>query len=161
MTDTTRKQTPIAKVYEALSAIADNRITMRDTDALITSSNYSKCYTVRISDDLYSSNDNATYWQHYAGYPIVAVLIKQGKLVLPNHSKELLAAFKDINWKKLNLAHKNNYDQAVSDFLNRSAQPDQIKQLVQVIFDQLNQLPFSVKGNRAKLIKLVKEDSSK
>ncbi len=159
MVDSIRKKTPIAKIYEALSAIADNRITMEKSDALVTSSNYTKRYTIRFSAGLYSSNDNATYWQHYAGYPIVAVLIKQGKIKLPENSRDLLVEFKHINWKKLNLSYKNKYDEAVNDFLNHADHPEEIKQLVQTTFDQLNQLSFTVKGNRAKIIKLSKEDN--
>jgi alanyl-tRNA synthetase len=60
-----RKATPIAKIYEALSAIADKRVTFpadQPGEALVVSSDHSKQYTVRFGDGFYSSNDNATYW---------------------------------------------------------------------------------------------------
>ena len=57
-----RKPTPIAKVYEALSAVADQRVTFpteEPGEALVVSSDHSKQYTVRFGDGFYSSNDNA------------------------------------------------------------------------------------------------------
>lgn len=51
---------PIAKIYEAYSAIADGRVEMSDTKAYVESSDHKKCYTVRF-------DDYATLWQHYAG----------------------------------------------------------------------------------------------
>lgn len=147
------KQPPIAKVYEALSAIADQRIKMASDHALVTSSNYNKTYTVKFSENRYSSNDNATYWQHYAGYPIIAVLIEQGKLKISENDKNLLTEFKDINWKKLNTHYKNKYDKAINYFLNTVDDKEKIRNLVKEIFDQLMKLDIEVKGNRTKLIK--------
>ncbi|MBN7275831.1 hypothetical protein GM703_00645 [Lactobacillus acetotolerans] len=147
------KQPPIAKVYEALSAIADQRIKIASDHALVTSSNYSKTYTVKFSENRYSSNDNATYWQHYAGYPIIAVLIEQGKLKISENDKNLLTEFKDINWKKLNTHYKNKYDKAINYFLNTVDDKEKIRNLVKEIFDQLMKLDIEVKGNRTKLIK--------
>ena len=147
------KQPPLAKVYEALSAIADQRIKMEADHALVTSSNYSKTYTVKFSEKQYSSNDNATYWQHYAGYPIIAVLIKQGKIQIPENEKDLLTEFKNINWKKLNTHYKKKYDKAIAYFLNTVSDKDRIQDLVKQIFNQLMQLDIQVKGNRTKLIK--------
>ena len=74
------KLPPAAKVYEAYSAIADKRVELHEQEAYVTSSDESKRYTVRFQDDVYSSNDNATIWQHYAGYPILAVLMLQKRL---------------------------------------------------------------------------------
>ena len=71
------KLPPISKVYEALSAVADNRVFLYETEAYVISSDHSKVYTVRFQDMVYSSNDRATSWQHYPGYPIIAVLISQ------------------------------------------------------------------------------------
>ncbi|WEV73046.1 hypothetical protein [Bifidobacterium sp. ESL0790] len=156
MSDILRKPTPIAKIYEALSAVADGRVELcgADSKAIVTSSAHTKRYTVTISDGLYTSNDNATYWQHYAGYPIIAVLIEQGRISLPPDSRSLLEHFKNINWKQLNTDNKNHYDQAVSQFLSSTGHADQINQLVQNIYNQANTLPFAVKGNRKPLIKL-------
>ena len=71
------KLPPIAKVYEALSAVADGRVRITgDTAAQVTSSTRDKTYTVHWSPDLahITANDNASHWQGYTGYPIIAVL---------------------------------------------------------------------------------------
>lgn len=74
------KLPPLQKIYEAWSALADGRVEMGEDTADVASSNGAKHYTVSWTEDTYSSNDNASYWQGYAGYPVLAVLMKQGKL---------------------------------------------------------------------------------
>ena len=75
------KEIPISKIYEALSAIADKRVKKIDENQyLVISSDKSKAYTVILDGKIASSNDNATYWQHYAGYPILACYLYEGKL---------------------------------------------------------------------------------
>ena len=71
---------PIAKIYEAYSCIADGRIELKDEDAKVTSSDNKKTYLVKWKDNVYSSNDNASFWQGYPGYPVIAVLMLQNKL---------------------------------------------------------------------------------
>ncbi|WEV68703.1 hypothetical protein OZX73_05275 [Bifidobacterium sp. ESL0775] len=156
MADILRKPTPIAKIYEALSAVADGRVELcsPESKAIVTSSARTKRYTVMISERLYTSNDNATYWQHYAGYPIIAVLIEQGKISLPPDSQPLLKHFKNINWKQLNTENKNHYDKAISQFLSLTGHADEIKKLVRNISEQANSFPFAVKGNRKPIIKV-------
>lgn len=147
------KKPPIAKVYEALSAIADNRIKMESDHALVTSSNYSKTYTVKFSANFYSSNDNATYWQHYPGYPIIAVLIQQNRLKVSVEEQKLLVEFKNIDWKKLNTKFKNDYDKAINQFLSTTNNQRNIEPFVNHVYSQLVQLDLQIKGNRTKLIK--------
>lgn len=149
-----RKPTPIAKVYEALSAVADQRVTFpmeEPGEALVVSSDHSKQYTVRFGDGFYSSNDNATYWQHYAGYPIVAVLIEQRKIGLPSKSKKTVQAFAGVNWKALNTQYKDDYAKATADFLSNADDPKALQKLVRIVADQLGALDFAVKGNRAQM----------
>lgn len=100
------KMPPIEKVYEAYSAIADERIIMHDTYALVKSSDGKKTYEVDWKDNVYSSSDNATYWQGYPGYPVLAVLMLQGKL--PYH-KENAEKMKNVPWKKWNDQYKRDY----------------------------------------------------
>ncbi|MCI2170028.1 hypothetical protein [Schleiferilactobacillus perolens] len=149
-----RKATPIAKIYEALSAIADKRVTFpadQPGEALVVSSDHSKQYTVRFGDGFYSANDNATYWQHYAGYPIVAVLIEQHKIGLPSNSEKIVQAFAGVDWKSLNTQYKNDYDKSTADFLSQVDDPKPLQKLVRIIDDQLGALDFEVKGNRAQM----------
>lgn len=108
------KLPPIEKIPEAYSAIADNRVVMSENSAYVDSSDHSKRYTVTWNGDFYTSNDNASFWQGYAGYPMIAVLMLQDKLPL---DKAIAAHFKDINWKALNTKHKNKYDKTVAEIL--------------------------------------------
>ena len=106
------KMPPREKIHEALTAIVDNRINIdsENNKAEVFSSDRSKKYIVEWHDNEYSSNDNATYWQGYTGYPVIAVLLLQNKLTL---NKDILDYFKNINWKKINEEFKRDYAKAV------------------------------------------------
>lgn len=106
------KLPPIQKIYEAYSALADDRFDLRPEEATITSSDGSRTYTVRWQDGVYRSTDNATYWQGYAGYPVIVVLLLQG--LLP-YDAEIAGWFKGIPWKALNDAHKRDYGAALQE----------------------------------------------
>lgn len=139
---------PIEKIYEAFSAIADRRVKISQGFALVSSSDYKKEYTVVWNGDYYSSNDNASYWQGYLGYPVIAVLMLQGKITFNNAIPEY---FKNINWKKLNSEYKNQYDKAVSSVLERlkseGIDVKTIKEEVMNIFEQIKTL--DIKRKRA------------
>ena len=98
------KLPPIEKIHEAYSAIADKRVVLKENEAEVSSSDLTKTYMVKWKDEVYSSNDNASYWQGYIGYPIIAVLMLQGKLPL---NQEIAMYFQGINWKKINTEYKN------------------------------------------------------
>lgn len=102
---------PIEKIHEALSAVSDGRVEMLDGKAFIASSDYSKKYTIEWNDNIYKSNDNASYWQGYMGYPVIAVLLLQKKLPL---NDAIADHFKGINWKYLNTKCKNKYSKVVA-----------------------------------------------
>lgn len=109
------KMPHIEKIHEAYSAIADDRVVIGNDTAKVTSSNYAKEYTVTWKDGIYASNDNASYWGGYAGYPIIAVLMLQGKIKL---NRSIVEYFKGINWTELNSKHKANYTKAVSEIMD-------------------------------------------
>lgn len=106
------KLPPIQKIYEAYSALADDRFDLKPEEATVTSSDGSRTYTVRWQDGVYRSTDNATYWQGYAGYPVIVVLLLQG--LLP-YDAEIASWFKGIPWKALNDAHERDYDAALRE----------------------------------------------
>lgn len=149
------KQPPVEKIPEAMSAIADGRITMSGEKAQITSSSYSKRYTVLFDGDTYASNDSATYWQGYPGYPVIAVLMLQGRLPF---RQETAVLFKGINWTALNEKHKRNYEKALSEIYDsialQGAGIDTIKAEVSEIYNKLAELPLTIKRNNAKPEKL-------
>ena len=110
------KMPPVEKIYEAWSAVADGRVTIDDAarKATVVSSDRTREYTVSWSDDgsVYNSNDNATYWRGYAGYPVIAVMMMQGRLPLDRLEAERYA---DVNWKKINTEYHNNYSAALAE----------------------------------------------
>lgn len=146
------KEIPISKIYEAYSAIADERIMKKSDDLyFVKSSDESKVYTIHVSDLLYTSNDNATVWQHYAGYPIIAVMIYQKRL---SFDEDVLIYFKNVNWKELNTKHKNKYDESIAEFLSafETDKKEAIEASVAEIKKQLKSLEYQVKGNREKIL---------
>ncbi|MCX7918508.1 MAG: hypothetical protein N3A72_02640 [bacterium] len=138
------KMPPIAKVYEALSAVADQRVNIIGaTNAQVLSSTREKVYDIEWSADMqsFSSNDNASYWQGYIGYPIIAVLLKLGKLTYDNKIVGLLA---NIPWKEINLKFKRDYEKAVAYVLEqieaKGGNRTEIISEVERIYKQLNEL---------------------
>lgn len=113
----TWKQPPITKVYEALSAVADGRVKRTgETSAQVVSSGGDKTYTVKWSPDggEITSDDNATRWQGYLGYPIIAVLMFVSRVPYNPAVARWLAG---VPWHDLNMRYKRNYDAAVDDVL--------------------------------------------
>jgi hypothetical protein len=108
---------PPIKVYEAIGAIGDGRV--RSIDGAqnvweVVSSDSAKKYRVEISADgrEISSNDNASYWQGYLGYPAIAVLIARGALHASPEATRMLAG---IPWKELNRRFKNDYARTAAE----------------------------------------------
>jgi len=113
------KMPPKAKIYEALSAVADRRVTLTGaTTAKVVSSSRDKTYDVTWSADMrrITSNDNASHWQGYIGYPIIAVLLKTGTIPFSPHIAGQLAG---VPWKQVNEQFKRDYDQAVNHVLDQ------------------------------------------
>jgi hypothetical protein len=138
------KMPPPIKVYEALGAIGDGRVRLEDEHrALVTSSEGDKTYEVEISDDgrEISSNDNASYWQGYLGYPAIAVLLMRGLYRAPANVIDALAG---IPWKEINRRFKNDYDRTLVE-VNRIIEesghdPDAIASEVDSIIDSIRKL---------------------
>ena len=140
----TWKMPPKAKIYEALSAVADKRVTIiGPTSAQVQSSSHDKIYNVEWSEDIreITSNDNASHWQGYIGYPIIAVLLKIGKLSFNIHIAELLAG---VPWKIINNKFKRDYDKAINHVLDQIEEKGrnrtEIVQEVEKIYEQLGSL---------------------
>ena len=96
------KPTPVLKILEALGAVADARVVDHgDGTATVRSSDGAKRYTVTWDRNTHvvASNDNASYWQGYLGYPGIALLMTNG--VLP-FDHELARSLAGIPWKTLN-----------------------------------------------------------
>ena len=111
------KMPPLIKIYEALGALADERVRLEDEQhATVLSSDGKKTYQVEISADgrTISSNDNASYWQGYLGYPAVAVMLKRG---LCQVRADIISALAGIRWNELNRRFRNNYGRTVEEVM--------------------------------------------
>lgn len=108
------KMPPIEKVYEAWTALADGRVTDLGCGRYtVASSDGTRSYTVVYDPetDTFASDDSATFWRGYPGYPVLAVMMLTG--MLPYSHKEA-ALWGGVNWNRLNAAHKRDYAAAVT-----------------------------------------------
>ena len=111
------KLPPRAKVVEAFTAVADGRVRLTGPgSATVTSSGGDRTYDVEWSQDgrTVGANDNASYWQGYLGYPIVAVLLVRGEL---RAGEDVVQALAGVPWHDLNERFKRDYDAAVAHVL--------------------------------------------
>ena len=102
-------------------------------------------YTVSWSDDgsVYNSNDNATYWRGYAGYPVIAVMMMQGRLPLDRLEAERYA---DVNWKKINTEYHNNYSAALAEIeAVRDIDTRLTTEVADRVMARLSELPVTVR----------------
>jgi hypothetical protein len=113
------KSPPKVKIYEAFSVVADKRYELlSETQAKIHSSNSKKTYLIEWAGSypLYmTANDNGTYWKSYLGYPMVAILMSQGKI---KYNPKIAGLFSSIDWNALNKEYNNDYEAAVEYLLD-------------------------------------------
>ena len=141
------KMPPIEKIYEAYTAIADQRIEMTENEARVFSSDLKKRYTVSWDKDVYRSDDNATYWQGYPGYPVIAVLMLQGRLSYDPQSAEL---FTGVNWNSLNKKHKRDYVAAAREVMEeRNMDIEAVEAEAHFVYEQLKDLSIELKRGKA------------
>ena len=140
------KLPPVEKVYEAWTALVDERYDLSPEALIVRSSDGSKEYRVTWDDEgRYRSNDNATFWQGYAGYPVIMALMLQGRVPF---NGEVAAWFKGIPWKALNDAHKRDYAAALAEAFERAGldMPRQLQaeEAAAEVMEALRELPVSV-----------------
>lgn len=135
------KMPPKAKIYEAFSAIADKRITISNNEATIKSSDFKKTYQIKWQNNKISSTDNATFWQGYPGYPIIAVWLT---LKIIDYDKTIINYFKNINWHELNNKYKKDYNKAVEEVLANIDKKAEIIKEVDNIYAQISRLNFEI-----------------
>ena len=125
------------KIYEAYSALADERVKLEEDKATVSSSDGKKSYTIRWKDNVYVSDDNASYWQGYPGYPVIAVMMLKGEIP---YDKETAALFKDVNWHELNNKYKRDYAKAVKEVISeRDLNEDEINREADRVYEQLKE----------------------
>lgn len=136
---------PKAKVYEAITAVADGRVVFTGTHrASVESSARNKSYVVTWDESLstFGSNDNGSYWRGYLGYPIIAVLIALRRIPC---DQEVLGSLASVPWKVLNDKHRRNYDAAIAEALARISdhERNRIVATVEEIYQNLSSLELS------------------
>lgn len=137
------KLPPIEKIPEAYSAIVDERVNMYEDHAIVTSSNKEKEYLIQWRDHTYYSNDNSTYWQSYPGYPVLAVLMLQGKL---SYDENVAMYFKNVNWNQLNKDNKRDYHASLEQILKDVSVEDrkQIDEEISKVFEAIKSLDIAL-----------------
>ena len=139
----------LIKIYEALGALADNRIEVMENIAKVYSSSGNKFYEVLFNSESNSimSNDNGSYWNGELGYPAIAFLLKVGLLKFNPEMADLL---KGIKWKDVNQNFKNDFDKTLI-FVNSSI-PEVKKQeffdYVKKLDEAINELDLSFLGEK-------------
>ena len=130
-------------MIEAWTAIVDGRVDVDGESAIVKSSDDTKEYVVRFKGDLYSSNDNATFWRGYAGYPVIAVLMLQGRLPFDRTEAE---KWKGVNWKAVNTKYRNDYAKAVEEVAKeRDIDAGATEAAVNAVMEKLKELPITIK----------------
>ena len=137
-----KKMPPVEKVYEAFTAIADERVRMYEDHAEVDSSNDERMYTVRWRQDTYTSDDPATYWQGYPGYPVIAVWILQGRL---RADRKIIRHASDVPWHDLNDAHKRDYAAALAEAFHNDPFEDDILEEGKRVFTQMKDLDVEIR----------------
>ena len=140
-----RKLPPPEKAAEAYSAIADGRVTLfaAEERAEVISSDGEKKYAVAWRGNVYTSTDNATRWQGYAGYPVLAVLMLQGRLPL---DREVAALFSGINWTELNRKHRRDSAAALDAVVRaRNMDAAAVRAAMDQVFERLSALDVEIR----------------
>lgn len=147
------KPTPITKMYEALGVIGDKRIEVSGNEAKVYSSSRGKYYDIKYDPEknAITTNDNASYWVGYMGYPAVAFLLAKG---IVKYKKESAVALSGIHWKDLNTKFKNDFEKAVeyilSDLEKQGVNVEDLQIDVKSIHDQVLSLKLEKLGTTAK-----------
>ncbi|MCI8467594.1 MAG: hypothetical protein HFI08_05345 [Bacilli bacterium] len=145
-----KKMPPIAKIYEAFSVLADGRIKLEENKATITSSNDEKQYTVVWNENEITSNDNATVWQGYPGYPVIAVWLMKNRI---SYQKDIIKYFKNINWHEINKQNKRDYQKGIEDILN-ALKEDNID--TEKIEEEVNRIYLAIENLDFKIVRKIK-----
>lgn len=104
-------------VYEALTALADNRFDLiSENRAICYSTSKLKHYEVEYNhlNSTIMSNDNMAFYNGEVSYPMVAMLLFKGVI---KYNKDLLKPLKGVFWKEINQKNANDYPQSVKQVL--------------------------------------------
>lgn len=143
--------TPKVKIYEALGAVADERMELSGNSAKMYSSSGNKFYTITFDPSTNSimSNDNISFWKSYLGYPAIAFLMKIGEIP---YSPELAEKLKGVAWKDINQKFKNDFEAALVYILQDKTPEERTSLAEEVarIDEQLQSKSYNLLGSKTK-----------
>jgi len=145
------KYPSITKMYEALGAVADDRVQVDGNAGKCFSSSGNKFYEITHSSELSAimSNDNTSYWKGELGYPAVAFLLKAGVLEYRAEQGQLL---KGIPWKNINQKYKNDFEKALEHIL-QDIDPDKrdsLREYCSLLVEEIKKLELKKLGKQTK-----------
>jgi len=145
------KHPPITKIYEALGTVADGRMEVSDLKGKVYSSSRNKFYDVEyeLESGSIMSNDNASYWHGYLGYPAIAFLMRIGVL---SYSEEMGHILKGVAWKDINQKFKNNFEKALEFVLSTKTEKERkdLASFVKMVDEEIKELDLSMLGAKRK-----------
>lgn len=146
------QQPHVSKVYEALTAIADNRIQIiSSTHVHCYSSSRNKFYTVEfeLKNMAFMSDDNTAYYTNSVSYPMIATLFLTE---IVTYDKKLLAPLKNIYWKKINQNFNNDYDMAVhfvlSQLVKKGIDDESLQKEIEIIYADICKKKLQILGQK-------------
>lgn len=147
------KLPPDIKIYEAMGAIADKRVSVVGSGASVDSSMGNKTYEVHwdSGEKAIMANDNGSYWQGYLGYPAIAFLILEGVI---EADEKYFKALKGVLWQDINTQYRNDYEQTVKYVLRLARQrgfsTSEIESQVGNICLQIKKLNLDLLGKKVR-----------
>jgi len=150
------KKPHISKIYEALTAIADDRIEINGNKAKCYSSVGDKFYDIQYDpiNGGIMSNDNSAYYTYSLSYPMIAYLMLINKIP---YEKKLLDILKDICWNDINKSFKNDYDKSIKLVLGELKSEGEdiefIRNEIQKIYNFVCKLEIKTLGKLQKPVK--------
>lgn len=143
------KHPSITKIYEALGAVADDRVLISGNSAKVYSSSRNKFYNVNYDADAgqIMSNDNSSYWKGELGYPSIAFLMKAGVIT---YDADIANILKGVPWKDINQKFKNNFEKALEFILSTKTQKerDDLRILCEKVDVEIKKLNLGLLGEK-------------
>ena len=152
----TRKIPPKIKIYEALWAIADNRLEISWllwNEGICYSSSWNKHYLIVYdeSTNAIMANDNGSYWKWYLGYPAIAFLMKKWVIAYNTLYSD---ALQGIAWKDINQTFVNDFDKTTAYVLdvliNKGIDKEAFLQDIDMIYFRIIQLNLHILWSKIK-----------
>lgn len=139
------------KVYEALGAVADGRVSVYGNTGKVFSSSGNKFYLIEYDPKRRAimSNDNTAYWKGSVSYPIIAFLLKAGIVGYDAGVAEELAG---VKWKDLNTQFRGDFSKTVGTVLESKSPEvrEKITREVERIYEILIEQEYFLLGKKVK-----------